>query len=155
MAKIEEITALMINEIDTFKSSVSQLQKVLPSIQKEVAKIENIHIKVDTSSYDQKFSQLLHKIELNYARQTNQLEQFKDKLKKRITIPNWVIIIFTTFVSLLLISSLYNFYHYKNAVKIKNEAYQKGKTQIETHIISFFDAYPNSYKTYKKWQDEK
>ena len=148
MAKIEEITAMLINEIEDFKNSIEELKQ-------ESIKLDKKKFTIDTSQINMVLSDFNKKLNMNYDLQQEQVLEIQKKLSSTMVIPKWMVISFMTFSLILLMSISYNFYQHHTNIELKEKAYQEGKTQIETHIFSFFDAYPKSYKNYKKWQDEK
>ena len=148
MAKIEEITALLINEIESFENALKELKK-------ESDKLHNKEFVIDTSQIKIAFKEFDQKLSSDHEHRLKEVYEIQKKLNKKIIIPKWVIILVSSFFIITILSLTYNFYQYQSNIKLEKEAYQKGKTQIETHIFSFFDSYPKSYKNYKKWQNEK
>ena len=80
MAKIEEITALLIDEIQSFEKAVATLQT-------ESEKIKNTEFKVDTTPLNLKFSKLLNSIEVSFENQNTKLNTLQNKLSKTVIIP--------------------------------------------------------------------
>lgn len=140
MAKIEEITAVLIEEIKSFELAVSKLQAT--SIE-----IQNLEIKTDTSNIDSKFTELLSNIDTSYKKQQQELIVLREKLNKTFVLPKWI-----TFVLILFISSIgINFYQH-NSIKKKQEiSYQNGRNEVYNKIQLFFNDNPQALKTYKNW----
>lgn len=173
MAKFEEITALIIEELET-------LQDIAKDIKKESIQLQNTKISIDARPINATLNNFYKKIQqqktdliintspletiLNnfneetimiFSRIGKKLFQIENKLQKNIRIPKWFIITFITNCALLCSSVFCNFHlHYSNGDK-ELQAFQKGKNELNSHMQSFFVAKPNAFKTYKNWIEKK
>lgn len=144
MAKIEEITALLIDEITSFEKSVVTLQN-------QTEKLDKIELSIDTTLMNQKFIGLMNTITEGYSKQHKQLVVLDNKLKKTIIFPKWMMVLFSSFFILFLFSFSYNFYQNKNTKALEEKAYEFGKSEIKNHLQLYFNDNPKALKDYKKW----
>ena len=148
MAKIEEITAMLINEIEDFKNSIEELKQ-------ESIKLDKKKFTIDTSQINMVLSDFNKKLNKNYDLQQEQVIEIQKKLSSTMVIPKWLIIVLITYTTALVFSISYNFYQKNNSIKIKEEALKEGKKSIETHILNFFKENPKALDSYKNWKNEK
>lgn len=144
MAKIEEVTTILIDEIASFEKTVATLQK-------ESEKIKNTKFIIDTSLIDTKHSDLIRSIEKGHLEQNKQMVLLHNKLNKNIIFPKWMIIFFSSFLIVFLVSLLSNFYQYGNSKTTEENAYIEGKEDFYNYMILFFEAHPESLKKYQEW----
>lgn len=143
MAKIEEITALLIDEITAFEKAVIQLKEESIIIQQQ-------QITVDTTNVKTVFKDFEQKLNSNYQIENEQLKMIQNKLNKTAIIPKWMTILFSLFFIGFLISIGLNFYQFQNSEKLKTE-----RNELQNHIQQFFKENNNSIKQYKKWKSKK
>ena len=148
MAKIEEITAMLINEIEDFKNSIEELKQ-------ESIKLDKKKFTIDTSKINMVLSDFNKKLNKNYDLQQEQVIEIQKKLSSTMVIPKWLIIVLITYTTALVFSISYNFYQKNNSIKIKEEALKEGKKSMETHILNFFKENPKALDSYKNWKNEK
>lgn len=146
MAKIEEITALLIEEIETFQKAVNQL-----SI--DTDKIQNHKLTVDTTQVQSVFKEFNSELTSNLKEQQNQIRTLQNKLNKTIIVPKWMIVLFSSFLLICLLSILINFYQYQNSKNVEETSYIKGRKEITNHIQQFFKKNPEALKQYQKWKN--
>ena len=144
MAKIEEVTAILIDEIESFEKAVATLQK-------ESEKIKTTKFTIDTSFIDAKYTSVLSTIQNGYKDQNKQIIALQNKLNKTIIFPKWIIILFSSFFIVFLISLFLNFYQYENSKTNEETAYNKGKEDFSSYMALFFEDHPESLKKYQEW----
>lgn len=140
MAKIEEITALLIDEIAAFEKAVSQLKEESIIIQQQ-------KITVDTTNIKTVFNEFQEKLDENYQIENKQLKVIQNKLNKTVIIPKWMTILFSLFFIGFLISIGLHFYQFQNSEKIKTK-----KNELQNHMQQFFEENTSALKQYKKWK---
>ncbi|CAM1361363.1 conserved protein of unknown function [Tenacibaculum soleae] len=143
MAKIEEVTALLIDEIAAFEKAVTQLKEESTIIQQQ-------KITVDTTNVKTVFKDFEQKLNSNYQIENEQLKVIQNKLNKTVIIPNWMTILFSLFFIGLLISVGLNFYQFQKSEKINMK-----RNELKNHMQQFFKENDNSLKQYKKWKSNK
>ena len=87
MTKLEELTALLVNEINDFKSSVDKLEQIN-------TQLKDIKIKMDIKDY--KFIIKSHQQEMeSYVNRIERFENhFDSKIKEAKIYPTWAVVVF-------------------------------------------------------------
>lgn len=147
MAKIEEVTALLIDEIEMFQKAVNQLHS-------ESEKIQNTSFKIDASHFENVLNQFLEKINNDYELHQTEFKQLKKELNKTIIFPKWMIVLLSTFFLATIISFSIVVYQNKQQKKAEDTAYNKGIDDMKNHIRLFFDENSSAEKAYQKWQKD-
>lgn len=87
MTKLEELTALLVNEINDFNKSVERLEKINE-------KMNTTKIKMDVSEYKAIIE--MHKQQM--ASHLNSMERFESRFESKIKeakiYPNWAVVVF-------------------------------------------------------------
>ncbi|QCX38357.1 hypothetical protein FF125_07895 [Aureibaculum algae] len=92
MAKIEEITELLVNEINSFEKSIEQLEKVSDKLHAAKVSIDIIELRALLNSHQYEIKSVLDSQKKLYGRYENLIKDAK-------IYPNWAVIVFI--VSLL------------------------------------------------------
>ena len=145
MAKIEEVTALLTDEIDLFQKSVSKLSQ-------ETEKIKNITFEVDTDKIYKIFEQFNKKLVLEYKLNEELHTRIRSKLNSTMAIPRWLIISVFSIIAFLLFSIGFNIYQNNKIEVVRTESYENGANQVKAHMVEFFKENPKSHKTYESWK---
>lgn len=143
MAKIEEVTALLIDEIAAFEKAVTQLKEESIIIQQQQITIDTTNVKTVFKNFEQKLNS-------NYQIENEQLKVIQNKLNKTVIIPKWMTILFCLFFIGFLISVGLNFYQFQNSKKIKTE-----RNKLQNHMQHFFKENTSTLKQYQKWKNNK
>ncbi|QCX37208.1 hypothetical protein FF125_01660 [Aureibaculum algae] len=101
MAKIEEITELLVNEINSFEKSIEQLEKVSDKLHAAKVSIDIRELKALLNIHQREIKAVLNSQERTYNRFENLLENAK-------VYPNWAVIVFIIFVILCFGSLFYS-----------------------------------------------
>ena len=148
MAKIEEITALLIDEIEDFKNSIEELKKESDKLHKKKFIIDTSQIKTAFKEFDKKLS-------ADYDHRLEEVSEIQKKLNKKIIIPKWMIILFSSFFIITILSLTFNIYQLKKTEEIKETAHENGLDEMRDHMKNYFDDNPNSLKQYQIWLNKK
>lgn len=148
MTKIEEITALLIDEISLFNKSIKRLE-----IERE--KIENVEIRIDTSEINDKFYNILDIVKEENKDKNDNIKSIKNELSNASIFPRWIVILYSLLLAVFLVSFSLNFYQYQETKKIKKTAYELGKSNIRNQMQLFFDDNPNALKQFTKWNKKR
>lgn len=117
MAKIEEVTALLIDEIATFEKAVAKLKE-------ESEKIKTTSFNIDSSEIETTLFEFSKQINDNYKLQYTELSNLQNKLNKTVIIPKWMTILFSSFFIIFILSFGFNFYQYQQKKRNKNNKLQ-------------------------------
>ncbi|MFK5958464.1 MAG: hypothetical protein QM495_06265 [Lutibacter sp.] len=144
MAKIDEITELLVTEIEAFNKSVDKLQK-------ERQEFQNIKFTPDISPINDAFKYNLEIMQKNYQEQHGILIGLQNDLKKTVSIPKWVAVSFISFFIIIILNISFSFYQYQKIKEIEKVAFQEGMEYFKDHIREFFKEEPASLKKYQTW----
>ena len=131
MAKIEEVTALLIDEIATFEKAVTKLKE-------ESEKIKTTSFSINSSQIETTLSEFSKQLNDNYELQYIELLNLQNKLNKTVIIPNWMTILFSSFFIIFILSFGFNFYQYKKSIETENIAYKKGINAMKKPYATIF-----------------
>lgn len=148
MAKIEEVTAMLIDEIATFEKAIKELKE-------ESEKIKTTSFSIDSSQIETTLSEFSKQLNDNYELQYIELLSLQNKLNKTVIIPNWMTILFSSFFIIFILSFGFNFYQYQQKKEIKITSYNKGVDAMKNHMQLYFNKNPKTFKHYRKWSKSK
>lgn len=148
MAKIEDITALLIEEIEGFNQSIKNLSKLNDRLQHTTIKADDSELKRTLQSFYKQYESL----QIGYK---NELTNLQTKINAAVIIPKWMTKVFISLCSLFFISFFFNFYQFQQKKSIKKEGVYEGRKDLENHIMTFFKENPKVEKTYKNWLKKK
>ena len=102
MTKLEELTALLVNEINDFKNGVEKLEKINDQLKETKIKMDLLEYKTIIYSHQKEMSSHLKAIERFENRFNNKIIQAK-------IYPNWAVIVFIVciVVSVVLVSYIF------------------------------------------------
>ena len=100
MTKLEELSALLVNEINDFKNGVEKLEKINDQL-------NDIKIKMDLTEY----KSIIEEHEQKMASHTKAIERFESrfdsKIKEAEIYPTWAVVVFIISVLLGVVSFLF------------------------------------------------
>lgn len=147
MKKIEEVAAILIEEISDFKTAVSKLETLIEVKQ--------------SNSTEEEIEKMTSKLTQSIENQNRFQEELKIKFKepkyqpKSLRTPKWLLAILsvTSILALLLIS--YSMYQIKSIPDIQNQYFHKGQDEAINHFRNFFDEHKSAADSYDNWIDTK
>ena len=146
MAKIEELTELLVNEIDTFEKGITKLENVNNKLEMTTVKFDLVEFKAIKQELIGEFS--IHK---NTQERFNL--RFENQIKNAKVYPNWAVIVFIGTLLLSFGSIFYTYYLKQNIITLEKEAHQKGIATYENYVNSFFEQNTKSKNAFKKWEE--
>jgi conjugal transfer/entry exclusion protein len=102
MTKLEELTALLVNEIDDFKNGVEKLEKINDQLNDTKIKMDISEYKTILFSHQKEMTSHLKAIECFENRFNNKINQAK-------IYPNWAVVVFIVVIVISTVSVSYNF----------------------------------------------
>ncbi len=102
MTKLEELTALLVNEIDDFKNGVEKLEKINDQLNDTKIKMDLSEYKTILFSHQKEMTSHLKAIERFENRFNNKINQAK-------IYPNWAVVVFIVVIVISTVSVSYNF----------------------------------------------
>jgi ClpP class serine protease len=103
MAKIDEITELLTNELNVFKEDVEKLEKLNEKLQATKLKVDLEELRSLLQEHEKKIERTLDSQERIYNR-------FEDLLKNARIYPTWAVVVFLVSLLLNIALILYSFY---------------------------------------------
>ena len=144
MARLDEITELLTDELDGLKQMLVKLE----TLSKELTGSETVQ---DISTIRKELKELNRTQEDYFKVQDGRTIQIEDQLKKSQIIPEWLLFM----VSLVLILSLsisgYLGYQVVQFEEEKVKAFEEGKVVISKELNSLFKQHPDIYKGFLEW----
>ena len=102
MTKLEELSALLVNEIDDFKNSVEKLEEINKQL-------NDTKIKMDLSEY----KTIIFSHQKEMASHLKAIERFENRFNNKINqakiYPNWAVVVFIVVIVISIVSVSYNF----------------------------------------------
>ena len=147
MAKLDEITELLTDEVEGLKRMLVKLE----TLSKELTSSETVQ---DISLIRNELKELNRIQGDHFQGQDTRTNQIEEQLKKSQIIPEWLLFM----VSLILIISLsisgYLGYQVVQFEEEKEKAFEEGRTSISTELKNYFGEYPEAYRTFLKWSEK-
>lgn len=148
MAKIEDLTELLVSELSEFEKGIVKLAEL-------EKRINNTEINVNLKELKPIIA--AHENAMTSSRQNQEhfLIKLETILKNAKVYPKWAVI---TFMVMILITCLSIFYTYtvkSNALIAEETAYENGKNTASEHINRYLSENPKAFESYKKWADQK
>lgn len=132
MTKLEELTSVLVNEINDFNQSVTKLEKIKEQLQ-------TIKIKMEVSEYKSILEKHQKRMESHLDAMKGFENRFGKQLQKAKTYVTWVVVVFIV-VLLLCFGSLFYAYQAKfNSDTIENVTHEKDIIDINMNYASFFE----------------
>ncbi len=100
MSKIEEITEILVNEINDFNKDVTRLETINKKLETTKVSIDLVEYKSIMESHQQKMALILNS-------QERILNRFESLLKNAKIYPNWAVIVFIVSLLFGIVSTIY------------------------------------------------
>jgi hypothetical protein len=150
MAKLDEITAVLSEELEGFKNTVQKMEQL-------TKELNGSQTRTDIARTREEVSGLKETQDNHFQDQRMTINQMEHKLNNAKLTPKWLLGLFCiTILSTMLVLG-YGLYRLNKVNDIRTEAYKKGKNDTAQHVESFFKAYPEAKGDYGIWllkQDE-
>tara|TARA_R110000868_G_scaffold280326_2_gene540363 strand:- start:7150 stop:7614 length:465 start_codon:yes stop_codon:yes gene_type:complete len=144
MAKLDEITELLVDELEGLKQMLVQLK----TLTKELTGSETVK---DISSIRYELKELNKTQEDHFKRQDTRTIQIEEQLKKSQIIPEWLLFLVCMVLILSLSISGYLGYQVAQFGEEKEKAFEEGSAYISTELKGYFVEHPEAYKTFLEW----
>ena len=146
MSKIEEITELLVNEIDSFEKEILKLQ-VLQQ------KIGSTKIKLEIQEIQHIKSEMIRELSLSKNAQREFLSNFEARIKNANIYPKWAVIIFIVSLLISFGTSFYAFKLKQGMNNLEKEVYQKGIDTYNNYINDFLENNPKLKIAFEKCKE--
>ncbi|MDX5586039.1 MAG: hypothetical protein QNK20_14185 [Aureibaculum sp.] len=147
MTKIEELTELLVNEINDFNKGITKLEKINDQISTTKIRLDVTEYKSIIENHEQKMNDQIRSQELFES-------WFKSLLKTAKVYPNWAVIVFLITFIFAVVSTTFIIISKQDAYSLGKEAYQKGVIDSNNNIQVFFEKHPISEKAFEIWKEK-
>ncbi len=141
MARIEVITELLVNEIESFSKTVEVLKK-------QTNQLKKIDFSNQTGYINTHFNKNFKQLEIVQNKHLNQLTETLENTSGGNNLKFFIILTFT-----LIVLSIGNIFYAKYLME-KQTKVENAKEELKNHIIKFFNENPKAKKTYDKWLEK-
>ncbi|WP_282163196.1 DUF6730 family protein [Ulvibacterium marinum] len=147
MAKLDEITALLTEELEGFKKAIQKMEGI-------AEELDSSQVRKDISTISEKVYRLKVDQGLHFQTQEIIVDRLNRKVNGAKLTPKWLLGLLWMAMACAMIVLGYAFYQISDLDTIKEEAYQKGREETIQQIIPFFDEHPEAKENYEKWRLE-
>ncbi len=146
--KLDEIMDLLSDELDGFNKSLDKLEKLTKNI-------DDVKIKPDTSEIEYMFREHLNWEKGKISRLQESILNTEKRISTARLVPKTQLWIQYSiwFISLAII--VYLAFRVSQISDIQEKAFVRGEQQVIPRLREYFDQYPEHYKSYQKWSQEK
>lgn len=142
MAKLEELTSLLVDEIEEFKHSVDKLEKIKTQLKSTKIKMDLTEYRGIMETHQQKIQN--HQNSIEYFD-----KQMEAMLKNAKIYPTWAVILIVISLLFGIVSFVYSYNVNRNVNLLEKEAFNKGVADSNNFIQPFFDSHPISDKAFE------
>lgn len=146
MAKLDEIAALLVEEINGFEKSVNRLELLQKSLKGFKIQPDTTDIDFILKRYNDHQKQA---IEEHHKLMANVIHH----IKKSIAFPKWLIKLFWGLLVCIILVLGFSVYKVSRISEMEQEAFKKGEEKAVTHFRTFFEQTPKASELYEKWME--
>ena len=147
MAKLDEITELLTDELEGFKQMLVKLEQ----LSKELTSSETVQ---DISWIKYELKELDNNQRAYFQNQNAGRVKIEEQLKKSQIIPEWLLFMVCLILIISLSISGYLGYQVLQFEEEKEKAFEEGKAANPTELNSYFKEHPDIYKDFLIWSNE-
>ncbi|MDO6601499.1 DUF6730 family protein [Arenibacter palladensis] len=144
MAKLDEITELLTDELEGFRQMLAKLEQ----LSKELTSSETVQ---DISLIRNELEELKRTQEHHFQGQDTRTIQIEEQFKKSQIIPEWLLFMVCLILIISLSISGYLGYQVVQSSEEKEKAFEEGKAANPTELNSYFKEHPDIYKDFLIW----
>lgn len=146
MAKLDEITELLTDELDGLKQMLVKLEQ----LSKELTSSETVQ---DISWIKYELKEIEKNQKAHFQNQNSGSNKVEEQLKKSQIIPEWLLFMVCLVLILSLSFSGYLGYQVAQFSDEKAKAFEEGKSIISTELKAYFSEHPETYKGFLEWSE--
>ena len=147
MAKLDEITEVLTEELEGFKKSIMKMEELS-------RELNSSKTQVSISRTREEISRLKQNQDNHFRDQRITVNQLVQEVDKSKIIPKWLLGLFCAMAICALTVLGYALFEISKVNDYQKEAYLKGKNETIQNILPFFEAYPETKRDYEKWRSE-
>jgi len=144
MAKLDEITELLTEELEGFRKSIAQLNVIS-------GELKSSEVVRDIYTIQRELLNLNQKQDNHFQRNTRESGKLSEKMAAAKLTPKWLLALFCMASILTVLTFGYFGYHFIQLEDSKAEAFENGKEQVILDLKGYFDEHPEVYKDFQAW----
>lgn len=147
MAKLDEITELLTEELEGFRTAITEVKE----ISRELKSSEVVR---DIYTIKRQLSELTEKQDAHFQRNTRESGKLGETMATAKLTPKWLLALFCIASISTVVSLGYFGYHFIQLEDDKAVAFKAGKEQVILDLKGYFDQYPEVYNGFQAWSKE-
>lgn len=144
MAKLEDISALLTEEIADFKKVTKEIKEVIKSVDNSGLRNEVSYLK----GYIESHYNTLLVVNNNNNQSTKAMI---DKITQSLSYPKWIIKVSIFLMIFVLSIVAFSFYRISQITELEIRAYEQGKSEMRSHYSNFVKDNSEVEKIYQVW----
>ena len=145
--KLDEVMELLTDELDGFNTSLNKLQKLTENV-------DNIKIVPDTTPIEYLLKEHLRDEQAKSSRIRDAFEEMNKQLSKARVIPKLQLWLHYAIWLISLIIIGYLVLQVSRTSQLQERGFSEGNQATISELNSYFEQYPEHYKTYQHWIEE-
>ncbi len=146
--KLDEVMELLTDELDGFNKALDKLQRLTKNV-------ADIRILPDTSEIEKLLETHLKREKEKTSQIKESVQSLKEPLAKASLVTKLRLWLHYSIWAVSLVIIGYLSFKVSKIEELREESYSNGRQDINTSLRDYFDAYPESLKTYQDWAKEK
>jgi hypothetical protein len=148
MAKLDEITELLTEEIEGFRKAITELHTISNEL-------KSSEVVLDIYTIKREISELREKQDDHFRTHSTNLREFNREMATAKLAPKWLLALCCIASAVTVLTLGYFGYQFIKLENYKMEAFNNGKERIILDLRGYFDENPHVYKDFKAWSKEK
>ncbi|MFD2588910.1 DUF6730 family protein [Croceitalea marina] len=147
MAKLDEITELLTDELEGFRTAIAQLNKISGELKSSEVVRYIYTIKQQISDLDQKQ-------DTHFQRSVRESGKLSEKMADAKLTPRWLLALFCIAFTFNVLALGYFGCHFIQLEDYRAESFENGKEQVILDLKGYFDEHPEVYNDFQAWSKE-
>jgi len=145
MAKLDEITELLTEELEGFKKAIQKMEGI-------AEELNSSQVRTEIAEISEKVSRLRKDQGLHFQSQEIIVDRLNRIINGAELTSKWLLGLSCIAITCTMVVLGYAFYQLSNIDDIKEEVYQKGREETIQQILPFFEEHPAAKENYEKWR---
>ena len=147
MAKLDEITELLTEELEGFRKAIAELSTVSQEL-------KSSEVVLDIYTIKRQLSELREKQDAHFQRHDSDLREISSRIATAKLTPKWLLALFCIAFTTAVLAIGYFGYHFIQLEDTRAKAFNNGNEQIILDLRGYFDEHPEAYKGFLTWSKE-
>ncbi|MBU2900631.1 DUF6730 family protein [Maribacter dokdonensis] len=147
MAKLDEITELLTEELEGFRKSIVQLERIS-------GELKSSEVVGEISTIKRQLEDLDQKQDIHFQRSIGESRKMGEMMAAAKLTPKWLLALFCIASILTVLALGYFGYHFIQSEDYESEAFENGKEHVILDLKDYLDEHPEVYKDFQAWSKE-